>query len=70
MDVKPNILLPQGSDMYDENLSSKLKSLFIPEKIFLKSSSDFDDKHINNEGDKWVFIIQEVSGTYILSLMT
>lgn len=55
MDVKPNILLPQGSEMYDENLSSKLKSLFIPEKIFLKSSSDFDDKHINNEGDKWVF---------------
>ncbi|WP_324724441.1 hypothetical protein [Lelliottia sp. JS-SCA-14] len=55
MEFKPNTLLPQDSGMYDQNLSSKLESLVIPQNIFLKSSSDFDDKHIHNEGDKWVF---------------
>lgn len=55
MAIKPNTLLPQDSGMYDQNLSSKLESLVIPRKIFLKSSGDFDDKHIHNEGDKWGF---------------
>ena len=53
MDTNPNIVIPQGSGMYDKNLSSKLESLVIPRQIFLKSSSDFDDKDIYNEGDKW-----------------
>ncbi|EFI6484994.1 site-specific integrase, partial [Escherichia coli] len=55
MEIKPNTLLLQGSGMYDQNLSSKLKSLVIPGIIFLKSCSDFDDKHIHNEGDEWLF---------------
>lgn len=55
MDTKPNILLPQCSGMYEKNLSSKLESLVIPGRIFLKSSSDFDDKHINNDWNRWAF---------------
>lgn len=55
MEIKPKILLPQNSGMYDQNLSSKLESLVIPRNIYLKSSTDFDDKHIHNEGDKWAF---------------
>ncbi len=30
-------------------------SVKIPGIIFLKSCSDFDDKHIHNEGDEWLF---------------
>lgn len=55
MKIKPNTPLSQDSGMYDQDLSSKLESLVIPRNIFLKSSSDFDDKHIHNEGDKWAF---------------
>ncbi|HCD9613250.1 site-specific integrase [Klebsiella aerogenes] len=55
MEIKPNTLPPQDSGMYDQNLSLKLESLVIPSRIFLKSSSDFDDKHIHNDGDEWVF---------------
>lgn len=55
MEIKPNTLLPQDSEMYDQDLSSKLVSLVIPERIFLKSSSNFDDTHIHNKGSKWVF---------------
>lgn len=36
MEIKPNTLLLQGSGMYDQNLSSKLKSLVIPGIIFFE----------------------------------
>lgn len=55
MGIKSKILFHQSSGMYERDLSSKIKSLVIPKRIFLKSSNDFDDTHIHNEGDRWVF---------------
>lgn len=48
-----------------ELLLPECVSVKIPGIIFLKSCSDFDDKHIHNEGDGF-FITQEITA---LSLM-
>ncbi len=69
MGIKSKILFHQSSGMYERNLSSKIKSLVIPKRIFLKSSNDFDDTHIHNEGDRWVFIFLEVGDMLSLILM-
>ncbi|EJA2537853.1 TPA: hypothetical protein JDY38_26870 [Citrobacter freundii] len=55
MDIKYNKQSLSDSRMFDRNLSSKLECLVIPKDVFLKSSSDFDDKHIHNGENKWVF---------------
>ena len=56
MGIKSKILFHQSSGMYERDLSSKIKSLVIPKRIFLKSSNDLMIR---------IFIMREIDGFFI-----
>ena len=45
----------EGNSVYPPDLAQAIFELDIPDRIYLKTAMEFDDKYIVSKGDKWAF---------------
>ena len=45
----------EGNSVYPPDLAKAIFELDIPDRIYLKTAMEFDDKYIVNKGNKWTF---------------
>lgn len=45
----------EGNSVYPPDLAQAIFELDIPDRIYLKTAMEFDDKYIINKGNKWAF---------------
>ncbi|EJC3548921.1 site-specific integrase, partial [Escherichia coli] len=43
----------EGNSVYPPDLAQAIFELDIPDRIYLKTAMEFDDKYIVSKGDKW-----------------
>ncbi|MEI7239998.1 site-specific integrase [Pectobacterium brasiliense] len=52
---KNTLMSDVGVSMYSSDLTKAILELNIPERIYLKTAMEFDDRYIINAGNKWEF---------------
>ncbi|WP_052198339.1 site-specific integrase [Pectobacterium fontis] len=52
---KNTLMSDVGISMYSSDLTKAILDLNIPERIYLKTAMEFDDRYIINAGNKWEF---------------